>query len=315
VKPPRPSAIVTLAGRKLTAPEAGLYWLRLTLGRDSHDRVEMGFWPRTKFSSASAGDEISVQLGFQDSEEDVWSGKVASVEQRSGALVIAGDAPTAALSREFKAQTYVGQQVGDIVRDLASAVDIDDVQGDASFSYYAVDHRRSVWGHLLDLALLTGSEITCSTSGGLRFAPIAASPSTTKFRYGAELLSWSVGPLAVRDAPVFAAHGSASESGSDNWHWVNPDPTSGQGGAQVIGAFYSRDLADSLSNAASSRLQRSAVQGEISLVGQPTLRAGDVFSLDGLASDPGPLRALTVKHSLDGVHGFHTTVRVEGAGA
>ena len=134
-----------------------------------------------------------MQLGFQDEEEDAWSGEVTTVEHTPRALVITGHAPTAALSRERKSQTYLAQTVADIVRDLASAIDIDSVDADTDLSYYAVDHRRSVWGHLLDLADLSGSEITCSATGGLRFLPINALPSSTKFRFGAELLSWRAG--------------------------------------------------------------------------------------------------------------------------
>ena len=316
MKPPRPSAIVTLANRTLNASEAGLTSLRVMLSRGSHDAVEMMFWPLTKFSSASPGDAVSVQLGFRDQEEDVWSGEVTTVEHTANALVITGHAPTAALSRERKSQTYVAQTVADIVRDLAASVDIDKVDADTDLSYYAVDHRRSVWGHLLDLADLSGSEITCSAGGGLRFLAVNPLPSSTRFRYGAELLSWRSASVAQGTGRTFAAHGSASEAGSAKWHWVHPDPTGGAGGRQVIGAFHSRALAEALSTAAANSVKRAGVGGEVELVGQAALRAGDVFSLADLASgDPGPLRALAVTHAVDGVRGFRTVVSVEGAGA
>ena len=46
---------MTLAGQKLTGPEAGLYWLRVRLARGCHDQVELSLWPRTKFASAQPG--------------------------------------------------------------------------------------------------------------------------------------------------------------------------------------------------------------------------------------------------------------------
>jgi hypothetical protein len=316
MKPKRPSAIVTLANRTLTAAEAGLVALRVELSRDRHDVVELTFWPRSTFSSAQSGDTVSVQLGFKDEEEDVWSGEVTTVAYTAHGLHITGVAPTAALSRERKSQTYLGQTVADIVRDLASSVDIDQVDAGAQLSYYAVDHRRTVWGHLLDLATLSSCEITCSADGGLRFLPVNPLPSTTRFRFGAELLSWRAGAGSAATPPAYAAHGSASESGSEKWHWINPDPTSGAGERQVVGAFHSRSLADALSTAATDGARRARVGGDVELVGQATLRAGDVFSLADLASgDPGPLRALTVAHSLDGMRGFRTVAHVEGTGA
>jgi hypothetical protein len=312
--PPRPSVLLTLANRTLNASEAGLLSLRVLLARGSHDAVELTLWPRTKLASASPGDSLSVQLGFEDVEADVWSGEVTSIEHGERALVITGHTPSALLSRERKSKTYLAQTVADIVRDLASSIDIDQVDASADLAYYALDQRRSVWGHLLDLAELSGSEITSSPSGGLRFLPVNTLPSATRFRYGAELLSWRLGASQTGSAPSFVAHGSASESGSAKWHWVNPDPSAGAGNSQVLGAFHARALGEALTSAAASRARRAGVGGEVELVGRAELRAGDVFNLADLASgDPGPLRALAVAHSVDGCRGFRTLVRVEGA--
>ena len=312
----RPSAIVTLANRRLTAAEAGLLSLRITLGNGRHDSLELSLWARSKFASAAAGDTVSVQLGYLDHEEDVFKGEVAAVAQRTDSVFVTALAKTASLSRERKSQTYVGQTVADIVRDLAGSIDIDQVDGTTQVSYYAVDHRRSVWGHLLDLAALNGSEISCSGSGGLRFLPVQALPSPTKFRAGAELLSWRAAKRTAGTAPTFAPHGSASESGSDKWHWISPDPTSGGGESQVIGSFHARDAAEALSKAVADGRTRAALEGEVELVGQPTLRPGDVFSLSDLpGGDPGPLRAVLVTHAVDARRGFRTVARVEGAGA
>jgi hypothetical protein len=312
----RPSAIVTLANRTLTAAEAGLVSLRVRLTRGGHDTAEMVLWPRTKFASAQPGDTVSVQLGLRDEEEDVWSGTVSSVDWTAEALVITGHAPTAALSRERKSQAYVAQTIADIVRDLASPIDVDQVDASAELSYYAVDHRRSVWGHLLDLARLSGAEMTCSAAGGLRFLPAQALPSTTKFRFGAELLSWHAGAVTTGTAPTFVAHGSASESGSEKWHWLHPDPTGGAGGGLVVGAFHARAVAEALSTAAANRVTRAGVSGDVELMGQASLRVGDVFSLSDLqGGDPGPLRALSVTHTVDSTRGFRTLARVEGGTA
>ena len=309
----RPSAIVTLGTRTLTAPEAGLASLSVHLKRGAHDRVELTFWPKSKFASAATGDEASVKLGPKDSEVDVWSGTLTSVERTPTLLVVIGHAPTAALTSERKANTYLAQTLGDIVRDLAGSVTIDALDADADVPYYAVDQRRAVWGHLLDLASLSGHEVTCSPTGGLRFQPVSALPSTTRFRFGAELLGWGADPQTRLTPPTFAAHGSASESGSDKWHWLNPDPTSGSGGAQVIGGFHARAQAEALTTAVAERATRAALTGDVELVGQPTLRVGDVFTLSDLPTgDVGPVRAVGVVHTLDGRRGFRTLAHFEG---
>jgi hypothetical protein len=312
MKPPRPSARITLGGRELSAAEAGVFALRVTLERTAHDAAELALWPRSKFASASPGDALELQLGFEDEEEAVWAGSVTGVELSERALSIGGHAPTAALSRERKAQTYVGQTVADVVRDLASSVDIDAVEGDAELAYYAVDHRRSVWGHLLDLAALTGSELSASPSGGLRFVKPSNAPSATRFRYGAEVLAWRAGPTAEGDASVYASHGSASESGAEKWHWLNR--SSGGAGVQVIAAFHSKALAESLSTTVAERVKRATLAGDVELLGQATLRPGDTFTLaDMPGGDIGPVRALRIVHTLDAVRGFRTLVRVQAA--
>jgi hypothetical protein len=310
-----PSVTVTLANRVLTAAEAGLAAITVTLARNAHDTAQLELWPRSKFASAAAGDDMAIKLGFKDEDADVWTGLVTRIDRAPDVLRITGHAPSHKLSRAYKSQTYVGQSVADLVRDLASEIDVDTVDVSADLAYYAVDHRRSMWGHLLDLALVSGAEVSASASGGLRFVAIDPLPSTTTFRYGAEILAWHAGPGTPAHAPVFAASGSASESGSDKWHWLNPDPTGGNGGSQVIGAFHAKALAESLSSALGNADKRSSVAGTVELTGQAAVRCGDVFSLSDLPSgDPGPLRALSVIHRIDARRGFRTTVRVEGTG-
>ena len=313
MKAQRPSLITTLAGRTLRGNEAGLVQLRVDLACGGHDRVELSLYSRSKFGSASPGDSLTLRVGFEDDESDVFSGEVSSVEQRPDLLVITGLAPTAALSRLRKKQTYLSQTVADIVRDLAASVSIDQVDASSDVSYYAVDSRRSVWGHLLDLAELSGAELSCSPTGGLRFLPVSGGPARTRLRFGAELLSWRLEQTPGGSAAKFAAHGSASESGAAKWHWLNADPTSGSGESQVIGGFHARASAEALSAAASAAEQRGKVGGWLELLGRAELRVGDVLGLSDLeTADPGPLRARAVTHVVSAALGFRTTVRVEG---
>lgn len=311
---PRPSVRITLGGRTLSAAEAGLEKLRVYLGLGCHDAAEISLWKRSKFASAKTGDVVSIQLGSAGGEEDVWAGKIESAEHTPVRTVLTGCSETLALSREHTSQTFVGQRVSQIVQALCGGVAVDKVQGDAELSYYAVDHRRSVWGHLLDLATLTGSDILSVPTGGLRFAPINTLPSATQFRFGHELLDWRIATGGEGSPGGFAPHGASSEAGSEKWHWVNSDPAQGAGGKRITGSFHAKALADDLSKASAARAKRAALRGEIELTGQVSLRPGDVFQIaDWESGDPGPLRALSVTHSVDGVSGFRTFARVEAA--
>lgn len=256
---------------------------------------------------------MKIELGTDASEVDVWTGKITAVYVSPEAVYIEGLAPTAVLSSERKSQTYLNQGAADVVRDLASSVDIDSADSSLQLEYYAVDARRSVWGHLLDLAMLAGAETTISPSGGLRFVELRSKPASRKFRFKADLLHWQVGAAAAPKALVYAAGGAASEAGKDKWHWVNqesaPDP------ALSVGAFQSKASAEALGKASAAYVGRAAVHGQVRLVGTSDLRPGDVFALEGLpAGNPGDLRATSVTHHFSGTRGFWTDAGVEGAG-
>jgi hypothetical protein len=313
MKPARPSAHVTIAGRRLSAAEAALSDLSVWLGRFSHDRVRLVVWPSSKFASAAPGSEMTIELGTEDNEEDVWAGNVSAVRSSPDAVCVEGLAPTAALSSERKSQTYINQGAADVVRDLAGSVTVDDVDTGLQLDYYAVDTRRSVWGHLVDLARIAGAETTISPSGGLRFVEVRSTPASKKFRYRADVLAWQVGPAAAPQPTAYAVHGSASEAGKSKWHWISQQVADKP--AQVVGAFHSQSSADALNDAAAHQAQRSAARGRLQLVGASGLRAGDVFTLEDLPDGgPGDLRALAVTHHFSGGRGFWTGVLVEGGG-
>jgi hypothetical protein len=312
MKPGRPSATITVDGRKLTAPEAGLVGLRISLATSAHDSAELTLWPRSKFASASIGSTISISLGTTDGEEDVLSGEVCSLTQKPPYLLIGAVSSTIALSRSRRSQMYLSSSVSDIVADLAGSVDVDTVQADLQLEAYSVDTRRTVWGHLNDLAMLSGAEVGVSSSGGLRFVPVRTGSADRTLRYGADVLDWNVASLKRFDPPGVAPHGAGSEAGSSRWHWLIRDPLgSGAGPSRVIGAFHTRDAADQLQSALKDRAGRSALCGEIATVGNSKIRPGELVEIsDFPGADPGVMRVLAVNHHF-GSSSFVTVLQVE----
>lgn len=315
MKPGRPSALIAIDGRKLNAAEAALVHLSLVLSNGSHNSAELVFWPRTKFASAAVGSKISVAAGTNGAEKDVLAGEITAVSRTPLGVAIEALAATVQLSRSRRSQTYINQSVADIVRDLARPVDIDEVEADLQLEAYSVDTERTVWGHLLDLARLSGADVGSSPAGGLRFVPVRPGSASRTFRFGADILDWDVAKAKGFEVPGVAPHGAASEAGKDKWHWLVRDPV-GAGGkpSRVVGAFHTRDAADQLASALKDRAKRSDLRGEVRLVGEPRVRPGEVVKIRDLPGpDPGPLRVLEVHHELDG-SGFLTSLVVEGAG-
>ncbi|HET7042714.1 MAG TPA: hypothetical protein VFI13_11870 [Gemmatimonadales bacterium] len=312
----RPNAVLTLGGQDYSAAEAALVRLKITLGLSgSHDAAELTLWPASKLKDAAAGDALEISLGEQDDEDAVFTGEVTQVLAGADAIVLEGLAATIALSRARRSQTYVSQSVADIVKDLASDIDVDTVQGDLQLDAYSLDDRRTLWSHVLDLAALTGADVGCSADGGLRFAPFESGTADVTLRYGADVLAWHAGPRTAPAVPTAVASGAASDQGSDKWHWLTRDPANGTTGARVVAAFRTRDAADTLNQALSDRASRAALRGQMLLVGRSGVRPGDRVEVTDLPTgDLGTLRVLGVEHVLDARTGFTTALTVESAG-
>jgi hypothetical protein len=315
----RPRATVTLDGRTLSSAEAALVRAEVSLTvRGGHDAATLLVWPRSKLVSADPGSTLSIALGNAGEEEDVWTGEVTNVSAGQDGFVIDGLSATIALSRLRVTRVYVDQSVADIVNDLASDIDIDEVEGDTSLDGYAVDDRRPLWMQLQALAELTGAELGSSASGGLRFVLPRTGSADVTLRYGADVLSWSGGSAPKRVPASVAAFGAASESGAEQWHWLLREPAAagGDGPTRVVAALKTRDAAESMANELARRAKRAAVHARLVIVGNETLRPGDLIEVDDLPSgDLGTLRVLDVQHVLDGRTGFTTALTVEGAGS
>lgn len=311
----RPSAVLTVGGQDYSAAEAALVRLRISLGLSgSHDAAELTLWPSSKLKDAAAGDALEISLGNLDDEEAVFTGEVTAVLAGADALVVEGLAATVALSRARRSQTYVSQSVADIVKDLASDIDVDEVQGDLQLDAYSLDDRRTLWSHVLDLAALVGADVGCSAGGGLRFAPFESGSADVSLRYGAEVLAWHAGSRPAPAVPAVVASGAASDAGAEKWHWLTRDPASGSTSARVVAAFRTKDAADQLNQVLADRAGRAALRGQVTLVGRVDVRPGDRVEMTDLPSgDLGTLRVLAVEHVMDARTGFITSLTVEGA--
>lgn len=331
----RPSAVVTLDGKRLTSAEGALLRLRVRLGMGpAHDAVELFCWPSSKLGAASVGSAAVVALGTSGSEADVWTGEITGVRLTPDGISLEGLAGTVALSRTFVSQSFVSVSVADVVQQLASAagVDVDEVSGDTSLSSYAVDNRRSAWAHINDLAALVGADVTVSESGALKFIAPAASGSAgalggavagasallgggSGLRYGANLLEWRARTRALPGTLGVAAYGSGSESGSEKWHWLRSTVDAvGDGPVRLSPAAHTRDAATAMSDAIATRAKRAARRTDVLVVGDASIRPGQTTTISDIPGDAGgDLRVVAVEHLLDGDLGFVSRLTVEAA--
>lgn len=331
----RPSAVVTLNGKKLTSAEGAIMRVRVRLGMGpAHDSVDVFCWPSSGLKDASIGAALTVALGTRGSEADVWTGEVTGVRLTPDGVALEGLASSILLSRTFTSQSFVGVSVADIVNQLASAagVDVDGVSGDTSLSSYAIDDRRSAWAHMNDLARLVGADITVTHAGKLKFvapsSPSALGSALSQvpaavasllgggskgLRYGANVLGWRATSQAAPDTGAVAAYGSASGSGSEKWHWLQSDlSAAGSGPTRVAYGLSTRDGANTAADAFAARAKRATRRANVDVVGDSALRPGQTTQISGIPGDAGgDLRIVAVEHVLDSDAGLISRLTVE----
>ena len=331
----RPSAVVTLDGKRLTSAEGAVMRVRVRLGMGpAHDAAEIFCWPSSKLKDAAVGAKASVALGAVGDETDVWTGEVTGVRLTPDGVALEGLASSVALSRTYMSQSFISLSIADIVQQLASAasVDVEDASGDTTLSAYAVDDRRSAWAHLNDLAQLVGADITVTEAGKLKFVAPSSSPGgvaaggalagaastllgggAAGLRYGANLLNWRATTRGEPETAGVAAYGAASEQGSEKWHWIKRDLDAvGTGAVRVSSAMRTRDGATAMADALAARAKRATRQTSVVVVGDATLRPGQTTQISGIPGDAGgDLRIIAVEHTLDGDAGLVSRLTVE----
>ena len=315
-----PVAKLTSGSRSLTTAEGGVALIeaRLASGGE-HDAMRAVLWSTSKLANLAPGDPFSLAIGDRDALADVSAGEVTRAEVREGYVVIDALAHTAKLSRDRRSQSWEDQTIGDIVRDMLGSVQVDEIDASLRLPWFAVDVQRTIWSHLRELASVVGAEVGSSANGGVRFVPVNAAPNVHTLRRGADLVQWQLAGYAQPDARGARAYGAASESGSAQWHWLRGDSAGGTGGAianALAGALRTLDAADAVAAARQQRRTRRTMQGVVITSGSPTVRPGDVVTLDGVDGAPTKRwRVRTVTHRLDGSRGLATTLGVEGSAA
>src|SRR5262249_7000866 len=115
VKPGRPTASIDIDGRLLHADESALLGLTVEAALGCHDPMSIAFWPGSKCAGVSPAGTVKLRLGTkEDGDEDVCAGEITSARRAADAVYVDAVAPTIALSRTAKSQTYLRQSIGDI---------------------------------------------------------------------------------------------------------------------------------------------------------------------------------------------------------
>ncbi|HWQ15633.1 MAG TPA: hypothetical protein VNL77_22725 [Roseiflexaceae bacterium] len=284
------------------------------------DRAELWLAPLGGLQP-QLGDELEIDLGFEDSSQRVFTGLVAEVVVEVTAVRVVGHSPVQRLLGLRLEKTYERMTSGDIVRDLAGQAQVRTgvVEAGVHYPSYAIDGRLSAARHIHRLAERSGFDAYVLPDGALAFRAFTNTAPEHVFVYGQEILDYALSVFAPRAAEVVVAGESAtSAQGADAASWLTRNFTRGRAsGGRGPGTVLVEDVAMRTTEAANQRaegvLRRLAQRekiGWLRALGRPELQLGDAFRVERAPDERlnDTFQARAVRHHLSRKLGLITSV-------
>jgi hypothetical protein len=311
----------TVLSRDMLGPLVTLQVKRCKNGAADEACVFVGRVPAV---SASKGDEVTVELGWEDGAETVFTGAVEAVADGVAETEIVCLSGMVKLARARGDRAFVNQSAGKVVKALAddAGVETETIEDGIDLPVYFADSTHSFYSHAAVLRRRCGFDLYINEEGKLVFARFAASVADHTFRYGEQIIDAAVEKGTPLESVLVIPESPASSSGADTASWIVKDPASHQvtAGSGAVGLILSdallktKDAADTAANARLSFSQRDAVFGHVELMGYPAVKLGQAVALKGVPDEgvDGTYQVMSVRHRLDRRNGFRTTVGLGG---
>lgn len=273
---------------------------------------------------AAAGDPVSVQLGYGDSLETVFTGTVASVAHGLGRIEVEAVGALAQLAAWRVNLLYEQETAGGIVGDVLGRLNIakGKVETGIKLPTFAMDDGRSAWAHLRGLASRCGFDFWADTDDKPQFR--AYDPADTHtLTYGADLLAWEhdARPAGWDGVVVLGESPAGQGQGDDASDWLTKKEVKGTAGETSGRILRIADPAARTPNLAADVAAGALVEwavtarGTARVLGAPAVKLGDAVSFEKLpvSDQNGDARVTAVRHRLDARGGFVTTLAWERA--
>ena len=266
-------------------------------------------------------DPVNVSLGYEDSNSEVFQGKVGNIVLSTFELGVTGYSSILALCNLKKDKFYEQRTAGQIVKDLAAVgkVQIQDVEEGVRFPYYAIDSNKNAYEHIRALATICGFDIYCNEKDKLIFKKY--NPITKhKADYGKNIIRISrADNLRIYEGVTVLGESPSSVSGAETSHWIKKEPMKSIAGNQDKSMYIiNRAVKDeqTAKKIAESSLDALKFQMGIvlELIGDPKIKLGDGIVVSGVPSRQmnGEYQVRSVEHQLNKKEGFVTIVKCKG---
>ncbi len=302
-------------------------------------------WLRPEGQRPAVGDALSLRLGYagetggglvsaalgalgggSSGPPIVFTGTVSAVEPALASLQVRALNGGAKLQALRVWEMVESQTAGDIVRDLAARAGVTTgaVEGGVSLPVYVLDGRRHAYQHIATLAQLCGFDAYLTPEDELVFAPFTKTTADHTVAYADDVLELRLedGAPTVKQVAV-VGESPASSQGQETWHWLASDWSSytgkaGSGDPTLLvqaRAARTQEAAQAWADSLLDRATRGARRGTLDLLGRAEIKVGAALEMTGAPTDAlnGLYQVVAVRHRLDRVGGFRTTVDLIGA--
>jgi hypothetical protein len=314
---------VTIGGESLASgPSSTLLALEVRAGlRVPVNACRLVLHGRSELSAA-AGDPVTVALGYDGSDETVFTGVVSSVahafQQVEVEALGAFTALTAARLNLLYEQETAGGMVSDVLGKLTLAEGT--VEAGLKVAAYAMNDGRSAWAHLDSLARRCGFLFYADEEDQAHFK--AYDPAATHaLAYGSDILAYQhdARPADVVGVEIHGDSPAGQGQGDDASSWFTKKEvkgTAGESTGRVLRLFdpaaRNTNVAGDIAAGVLAGYQRSA-GGRLRVLGAPRVRLGDAVELSKLPASAhnGEARVAGVLHRVGPRVGFVTDIAWE----
>ena len=312
-----PNYTVKIGSETFQPKTAAIISLRVSLNMNMPAGIfETLFDLTDKSSKIERGEEVSVQLGYEDNLHEVFKGFVDDMEPGISEIRITGFNTASKLLELRVNQVYEQQSAKEIVCDLAQKANVqtEEISDGISFPMYVVDDTKNAYEHMRDLADKCGFDVYVTGENKLVFRKHKRKDPHT-LKYGSNIIDVetydskpSFGRLVVQ------GEGAASYKGADTAHWFTKKQVEGVkgSGASLLlqdPVIRDKDTAEKVAEARMDVISRT-VYGLAEIIGNAEVKLGDTIKFEGMKDDRvnKEFQVRAVEHILNKNEGFVTLI-------
>ena len=287
----------------------------------------------------ASGDAVEVRLDAGDGAVTVFTGEVTRSAATATMQRIEAQDAVAKLARFECESAYEDVSLDFVMKDLIgqAGATAGSVCSGPDVPFYAVHRAPRVLGQLRRLAAVCGADVFATGDGKVTVAAPGQAGASHTLTFGETVRALELESLTLPfDSVEVFGEGAASAKGSDKAHWLCTDLSGVSGKAKVDakgtvstgsvgdrpllvrdGALRSGSAAEASAKARMVWLASRRVGGFVEANGLPAVMAGSTLTIAKLPSahaakklldDAGPLRARSVRHTLDRESGLVTRI-------